>query len=405
MSKAAIALCPSLLLAGLSCGSPSDEIVGIQPARLDIEDALTTNGRIEAAGQAPVHAAVSGRVSRVYVEGGDAVEKGKVLLRLADEGSSNAREMALAQVQAARARVALYKDGLAPGAAASLEGERAKLEAARESVLEDRARLDRLVARGAAARSELDQASRTLKELETGIEAVTAQLEAPVQAARERELLSAVSEAEAALAEADRAISSLLIRAPRAGSLFSLPVREGDFVARGDLVARVGDLGTVRARILVDEPDLGRIALGATALLTADAYPGREWGCEVDRLATEIVELGARRVGEVLCSAANPDGALLPNLAVGVRVVTDRASGALSVPREAVRRMAGSASVWILQDGVAAQRSVELGVMGPVFVEVRKGLDGSETVLLAGTATISEGQRVQVLMEVNDAGM
>ena len=404
MSKAAIALCPSLLLAGLSCGGPSEEIVGIKPARLDIEDALTTNGRIEAGGQAPVHAAASGRVSRVYVEGGDTVEKGKVLLRLADEGSSNAREKALAQVQAARARVALYKDGLAPGAAAALEGERAKLEAARESVLEDRARLDRLVARGAAARSELDQASRTLKELETGIEAVTAQLEAPVQAARERELLSAVSEAEAALAEADRAISSLVIRSPRAGSLFSLPVREGDFVARGDLVARVGDLGTVRARILVDEPDLGRIALGATALLTADAYPGREWGCEVDRLATEIVELGARRVGEVLCTAANPDGALLPNLAVGVRIVTDRASGALSVPREAVRRMAGNASVWILQDGVAAQRPVELGVMGPVFVEVRRGLDGSETVLLAGTATISEGERVQVLMEVNDAG-
>ena len=404
MSKAAIALCPFLLLSALFCAGPSDEIVGIKLERRDIEDALTTNGRIEAAGQAPVHAAASGRVSRIYVQGGDTVEKGRVLLRLADEGLSNAREKASAQVRAARARVALYKEGLAPGAAAVLEGERAKLEAARESVLEDRARLDRLVARGAAARSELDQASRTLKELETGIEALTAQLEAPVQAARERELLSAVSEAEAALAEAGRAISSLSIRAPRAGTLFSLPVREGDFVARGDLVARVGDLGTVRARILVDEPDLGRIALGGTARLTADAYPGREWGCEVNRLATEIVELGTRRVGEVLCTAANPEGALLPNLAVGVRVVTDRASQALSVPREVVRRIAGNASVWIVQDGVAAQRSVELGVSGPVFVEVRKGLDGSETVLLAGTATISEGQRVQVRMEVNDGG-
>lgn len=405
MSKAAIALCQSLPLLALSCAGPSEEIAGIKPTRRVIEEALTTNGRIEAAGQAPVHAPASGRVSRVYVQGGDAVEKGKVLLRLADEGLSNAREKAWAQVQAARARVALYKDGLAPGAAAALEGERAKLEAARQSVLEDQARLDRLVARGAAARSELDQASRTLNELEAGIAAITAQLEAPVQTARERELLSSVGEAEAVLAEADRAISSLLIRAPRAGTLFSLPVREGDFIARGDLVARVGDLGTVRARILVDEPDLGRIALGDTALLTADAYPAREWGCEVDRLATEIVEHGARRVGEVLCTAANPDGALLPNLAVGVRVVTDRASGTLSVPREAVRRIVGHASVWILQDGVAVQRSVELGVVGPVFVEVRKGLDGSETVLLAGTATILEGERVEVLMEVDDAGM
>ena len=405
MSKAAIALCPFLLVTGLSCAGPSEEIVGIKPARRDIEDALTTNGRIEAARQVPVHAAASGRVSRLYVQSGDTVEKGKLLLRLADEGQSNARQKAWAQVQAARARVDSYKDGLAPPAAAALEGERNKLEAARESVLEDRARLDRLVARGAAARSELDQASRKQKELEVGIAAVSAQLEAPVQAARERELLATVSHAEAALAEADQAISSLLIRAPREGTLFSLPVREGDFVARGDLVAQVGNLGTVRARIFLDEPDLGRIALGTTARLTADAYPGREWGCEVDRLATEIVEFGTRRVGEVLCSAPNPDGSLLPNLAVGVRVVTDRVSGAISVPREAVREIAGNASTWILQDGVAKHRSVELGVRGPVFVEVRRGLDGSETVLLAGSATISEGQRLQVRMDVNDAGM
>ena len=122
MSKAAIALCPFLLLSALSCAGPSDEIVGIKPERRDIEDALTTNGRIEAAGQAPVHAAASGRVSRIYVQGGDTVEKGRVLLRLADEGLSNAREKASAQVRAARARVALYKEGLAPGAAAVLEG-------------------------------------------------------------------------------------------------------------------------------------------------------------------------------------------------------------------------------------------------------------------------------------------
>ncbi len=405
MSKATIALCPSLLLVGLSCAGPSEEIVGIKPTRRDIENALTTNGRIEAAGQAPVHAAASGRVSRLYVQSGDVVKKGKILLRLADEGPSNARGMAWAQVQAARARVALYKDGLDPGTVAALEGERNKLAAARVTALEDRARLDRLVARGAAARSELDQANRKLKELEAGIEAVISQLEAPVQNARERELQAGVSEAEAALAEADRAIASLLIRSPLAGTLYSLLVSEGDFVNQGDLVARVGDLGTVRARILVDEPDLGRISRGATARLTADAYPGREWSCEVDRLATEVVERGNRRVGEVLCVAENPDGLLLPNLAVGVRVVTDRAPAALSVPREAVRRIAGNASTWVLQDGVATRRPVELGVSGPVYVEIRRGLDGSETVLLAGSATVSEGQRVRARMEGNDAGM
>ena len=182
--------------------------------------------------------------------------------------------------------------------------------------------------------------------------------------------------------------------------MFSLAVSAGDYLPAGGLAAMVGIVSSVRARIFVDEPDLGRVSMGILASVTADAYPGRQWTCSVDRMASEIVEMGARRVGELECSIDNPDGLLMPNLAVGVRIVTGSVHGGLSVPRTAVLRSGDRRLVWVLDDGRASRREILAGVEGPVYLEVRRGLDASDVVLIQGDKPISEGQRVQPRLQV-----
>lgn len=391
------------LLGALACGSGAPEVTGVRPVRRDIESALTTNGRIEVEAQATVHAAASGRVSRLLVGRGDSVERGDALAQLADSGQGDARDRAAAELEAARARLALLDEGPEPAAAAVLLAERSKLGAAKAQAQQDKERLERLVSRNAAPRSELDRVKESIAALDIEAEAVEAQIAASARDGRRRELLAAVRSAEAGLREADRSVANLSVRAPRAGTVYSLALSEGGFVSEGSLAARIGDLATLRARIFVDEPDLGRIALGAAARLTADAHPGREWGCTVDRLASEIVVLGARRVGEVLCGSLEPDGALLPNLAVGVRVVIDRAERALSVPREAVERRDGAAWLWVAEEGRAVRREIDVGIVGPLRAEVRRGLDESGVVLLVEAGALSDGQPVSVRMEAGDA--
>ncbi len=344
-----------------------------------------------------MHVATAGRVERVLVQSGERVKKGQELLRLADTGQAAARMQAAARVEGAEARLAQLESGLDPARKAVLESERSKLHAARENAARDIQRLGRLVARKAAPRSELEAKQRQLDGLKIDVQALDLQLEARPSEDRRSELVASLRDAGAALRAADQEAARLSIRAPSDGQVYSLPVIEGEFLAAGGLAARIGALGTVRAIIFVDEPDLGRVEPGDVARIAADAYPGREWDCEVDRLATEIVEMGPRRVGRVSCKAANPDGRLLPNLSVGVRIVTDQAKHVLSLPRSAVRRTDGRAFVWVVNDGKALRRAVETGVEGPVFVEIRKGVEAFESVLIPGDEPLSDGQNVRLL--------
>ena len=101
-------------------------------------------------------------------------------------------------------------------------------------------------------------------------------------------------------------------------------------------------------------------------------------------------------MGEVFCTARNGDLALLPNLAVGVRIVTDRAEQALSVPRASVQNSDGETFVWIIDQGRASRRKVKVGVEGPEFVEIQSGLNSSDAVIAVSGKQFSEGQRVRM---------
>lgn len=402
MSNAAYALCACCVGAVLSCAGPTLEVEGVRPARRNIESALTTNGRIEAKQSVGVRAGTSGRVGELYVRRGARVKRGDPLLRLVDAGQVAGRARAAARLAAAEARLVQLDAGLDPIRREELGAELAKLEAHRSRASEDLDRLRRLFARGAVARSEVDGHVRTVQDLTENIAALTRQLQAPPLDGRRLELDAVIQEAQAELQDAQRAAEALLLRAPADGALFSLAVQEGDFLERGGLAARIGTTDRVTARVFVDEPELGRITQGCVAHISADAYPGREWECRVETLATEVIEVGPRRVGEVLCQADNPDRLLLPGLAVRVRVVTQRAERVLSVPRAAVMRGGDQPFVWVVEDGRAAKREVALGVVGPVYVEVESGLAEPDSVALTGERSLAEGQRLRLLQAAGD---
>ena len=394
--------CPSWLwplacVVAAGCAAPLVELESVRPQRGDVVEAITTNGRVEAVGGVAVAAQTSGSVVRIRQARGALVVQGQELLRLADTGQAAEEGRFRARLDAAVAALSELDAGLDPARAAVLREQRGKLAAARDGVLSDAERLQRLVAREAVPRVDLDAARRRLQGLEFDIRAVEGELGAQPPAERRDSLEAAVREAEAAWKETRAATGRLVIRAPAAGTLYSLLVGAGDPVREGQLVARIGNLDDVRVRAFVDEPELGAVRLGLAAEVTVDAYPGRTWSCEVSGLPTEVIELGPRRVGELLCDTANPGRLLLPNLSVGVRISVAEARDALTVPRAAVQGRQADPYVWIMDAaGRVAKRKVAVGLQGEIRVEIRDGLSGSETVLLPGGAPVGEGDAVRL---------
>jgi HlyD family secretion protein len=161
----------------------------------------------------------------------------------------------------------------------------------------------------------------------------------------------------------------------------------------GDLVASIGQLDRVRVKVFVDEPDLGRVARGKPVVITWDAMPGRQWKGVVDKTPTQIVALGTRQVGEVLCVIDNPNDDLLPGTNVNVDITAEESASALTIPKEAVRRELGQAGVFTLSGNTLAWKKITLGVSNTTRTQV-EGLNENDAVALPSEKPLKDGMIV-----------
>ena len=106
--------------------------------------------------------------------------------------------------------------------------------------------------------------------------------------------------------------------------MYQFDLKPGAFLNAGDPVATIGRLDRVRVTVYVDEPDLGSVAKGLPVFITWEAMRDRQWKGVVDQIPTQIVALGTRQVGEVVCVIENPDRDLLPGTNVDVKIVSNR---------------------------------------------------------------------------------
>lgn len=365
--------------------------------RTDVERILTTNGRIEAARRSNVYAETLGLIVRLPVAVGEELDRGETIAVIDDTTGRSELAQAQARLRAARADRAALDRGPDAARRAELQSELDDLEARERSLREDLERTERLIAKQAAPLVEKQRLERELAEIERERRATREQLELRVSAEEAEAAEARVVEAEAAVRAAERRAAAATVRSPIDGRLYSLGVRQGDYVSPGTLVARVAADEAVEAVIFVDEPELGRVSVGDPVTLTADAFPGRSWTCKVDRLPTEIVEQETRRVGEVRCTVAGETADLLPNLTANVAIRTARAQDAPTLPRAAVFREQDAEYVWTRDDeGLARRTPVEVGVRGADRVEIVSGLDVGDEALLPGAAGLEEGELVEV---------
>jgi HlyD family secretion protein len=190
------------------------------------------------------------------------------------------------------------------------------------------------------------------------------------------------SQAESAYSAALDTLQQLIVRAPFDGVVYSLPVRQGGYVNPGDLLLQEADLSRVRVRAYVDEPDVARLASGQKIEVTWDAMPGRVWGGGVTSIPAAVSLHGTRNVGETTCVVENPGFKLLPNINVGVTIVTAEHHDVLTVPREALRLDDSSPYVYQIVNASLVRRNVQTSISNLTQVEIASGVDENTKVAL-----------------------
>ena len=181
--------------------------------------------------------------------------------------------------------------------------------------------------------------------------------------------------------------------------VYSLPVRQGDYVNPGDLLLQSADLSTVLVRAFVDEPDVGRLAPGEVVEVTWDALPGRVWKSIVANIPTAVKLRGTRNVGEITFEADNHDLKLLPNVNVGVTVVTAEHRDVVSVPREAVHLDDSVPYVYQIVNDQLRRKNIQTSLSNLTQMEVTGGIEQNAAVALSAVNAkpLRDGLAVKVV--------
>lgn len=364
-----------------------------------IRSLISTNGKVEPISNFEAHAPVATTVKRLLVKEGDHVKKGQLLLQLDDGDLRSQAARAQAQIKAAQAEQADLTGGGTQEEILTLNSQLAKARTLRDDAQRNLDALKRLQLQGAASAGEVTQSQESLQRTQADVTLLEQKQKDRYSQPEVAKVTAQAAEAQAAYDAAEDALAKSGVRAPFDGIVYALPVKQGAYVQTGDLLLQVGDLSQMLVRTFVDEPDIGRLAPGQKIEVTWDAVPNRIWNGAVSTIPSTVKLHGSRNVGEVTCTVDNRDLRLLPNVNVGVTVITAEHNGVLTLLREAVRMDDTKPYVYRVVDGELKRRDVEVSLQNLTRVEITGGLSENAVVALssADTKPLSDGARVKVV--------
>lgn len=354
-------------------------LAGYKVAERPLVQTVVATGRVVAVSRAQIGSPVTGVVIERRVREGDRVQAGDVLAVLrADDMEAAVRdaEAALAQLQ----------QSTRPQAQAALREAEARLtQATREAQ-----RRRELFQQQAIAREEMEQAIQA----ET-----TARANAEQARLTARSLLAgnpAEAAARARVASSKAQLAKTTIRAEVAGTVLTRNAEPGDLVQPGRILFEIAQTGDTEIQVPLDEKNLEVLAIGQTAMCIADAYPARPFPAKVGFIAPSVDP--QRGTVDIRLTVTPVPSFLRQDMTVSVNVETGRRDKAIVVPNEALTAMDGNrAELWLIVDGRATKRPVQLGLRGLTQTEVTSGLHVGDWILSDARASVAPGDRVRVV--------
>ncbi len=402
------------ILALRGSGGKETEVRAEKVQRRDLVARVAATGHIEPKRLVDISADVSGRVVELNVEEGDEVREGDLLLVIDPARFEAAVQRAEAGLAEAQAREAQARGNW----------EQARRDWERIRDLKER-----------------------LPEMVTDTEFEQARTQADVQEALYQSARHSVEMARAGLKEAEDNLAKTVIRAPMSGRVTRLNVERGETAIvgtmnnPGSLLLTVADLSVMEAVLEVDETDVPEISIGDSVVVTVDAYPDREFVAYVTQIGNSSIVPRAQNQAssdqaidfEVRATLDEPEVELRPDLSASADVITDVRPDALAIPIIALTLLgpdeferiptegpgdsaeasadqdspAGAEGgprdevegVYVVEDGRARFRPVEVGIAGESYFEVLSGLEEGETVV-SGTYQAIRDLKDGALIEV-----
>ena len=348
----------------------------------DLVTSISTNGKVEPIENFEPHAPAPTTVRKIYVREGQKVRAGDLLMQLDDADVRAAAAKAMAQMKAAEADQSAVQSGGTHEEVLTTRSDLVKAEVDRDAAQKNYDALQQLAKTGAAAPSEVREAATRLANAETQLKLVQQRQHDRYSRPEVNRVEAQIEQARANYAAAQDQLKHTEIRAPFDGTVYSIPIKQGEYVKEGELLIELANLRRVQVRAFVDEPELGKLAVDQPVAITWDALPGKSWHGEITQMPYTVTTYGTRNVGQVLCGVDNDDGRLLPNINVTVTVSIANKRDIVTVAREALHDDENGRFVYVIKDGHLDRQPVEAGIANNTRIEITRGLEPGQLVAL-----------------------
>lgn len=369
----------------LNNGSAPSQYVLAKAARREIKVAVNTNGIIEPVDRDEIYAPVDGFVARIPKREGSEIEKGQLLIQLESEHIQTALAEARTALLQEKRQARVVMTGPPKEEVAALDASIAECEMQLNQTDKDLQVEESLFSKGATPRSAVENLQKQRAQF---------QLRAEGLKQRKRELQQRYSPEDkeweqGKVAELTKQVSLLerqlqmgSVFASKSGLIYSISVKPGAYVTKGQLLAQTYQPGKIMLRAYVDEPDLGRVQKGQPVRVEWDGLPDRQWSGVVEKPAEQVVALNNRSVGYVFCSVDAKPKELIPNLNVKVEITTARKADVIVVPRSAVIRQNGKPAVILSEGNRTVVKPVELGLVTSEEIEILQGISAGDSIAI-----------------------
>ena len=397
----------------LAAGAAEVQVVRAAPESADVPGSvLTASGYIVAHHKINVNSKVTGRVAWIGVEKGDKVKQGQVLVRLENDEFRAQVLQAKGAVENAKAYLQELENGSRPE---EIQQAQHNLDEARATLANDRITLDRtrdLVRQGVLSQQSLDDASakfdadqQRANSLQQAF-ALTRIGPRPEEISRAK---GALLQAQGQLAYAESQLDATVIRAPVTGTILERTAEKGELVTsqfasgaeggpQGSVVA-LADLNDLQVELDIAQDDFARLTPHQKGIVTTDAYPDRKYNGILSEISPEADRQKA--TVQVKVQILNPDSYLRPDMNATVQFLATDAGirnhqeAGVVVPTAAVRDGDGKKFVFILYEGKALRRDVQVKATRSKGYLV-SGLTGGEDVITSAPASLKNGDKVKV---------
>jgi len=289
--------------------------------------------------------------------------------------------------------------GGAPEERYTFTGQLTQARTEQQNATQSLATLQQLAAKGAASPSEVAQAQSRLDSDRASLQVLEQRLAARNSSPNLAQAQAEVAQAQAAVAGAEDAIGKGAVRAPFAGTVYSLSASKSQYVQQGDRLLQIADLNHMEVLAYFDEPDIGKLSLGQPLTITWVAKPNQTWHGHITRLPATVVTYTTRNVGQLICSIDDPHDGLLPDTNVDVTVTTNNVNDALFVPREALHTEQGLNFVYKVVHGSLRRSEVMVGsILNLTQVQILSGVNTGDVVALGaiGGQPLTDHTAVQI---------